>query len=291
MMTPSETPRRFRVACLAGATFMALGLSACHTTPPRNAQLEQARTIYRNASASPDVTRAAPLELERARKSLYQAEQAWTEHRNEAETEHLAYVAAQQAQVALNIGMQSAADNMVTSAGVERERIQAEVNAKQAQNAQSQAQDAQARAQSANQRADQLEQELQQLSAQKTKRGLVVVLQDVLFDVGKADLKEGARSRLEKLASALTNNPDRHVLIEGFTDSTGSAELNQKLSEERAQSVKDALTALGISADRIETKGFGKQRPVATNKTAAGRQQNRRVEVVFSNANGAFNAQ
>lgn len=287
MMT-FETLPRIRVACLACATFVAMGLTACHTTPARNAQLEQARSVLQSANASPDVNRAAPMELERARKSLAQAEQAWTERHNEEETDHLAYMAAQQAQVALNVGMQSAADSMVTAAGVERERIKAEVQAKEAQMAQSQAQDAQARAQSANQRADQLEQELKALSAQKTKRGLVVVLQDVLFDVGKSELKEGARSRLEKLATALANNPDRHVLIEGFTDSTGSSELNQKLSEDRAESVKDALISLGVGADRIDTKGFGKRRPVATNKTAAGRQQNRRVEVVFSNAGGAF---
>lgn len=276
--------RSSRSAHLALAAVLVTALGACSSTPPKHAQLERARSLYQTASASQDVTRAAPLELERARKSLALAEQTWRDKRDEGETSHLSYIAAQEAQVALNIGMQSAADHMVTAAGVEREKIQAQAKAQEAQNAQAQAL-------SANQRADKLERELRELAAQKSKRGMVVVLQDVLFDTGKSELKPGAQSRLDRLASVLNNNPERHILIEGFTDSTGSDEVNNRLSQERADAVKQALTAAGIAENRIQTRGFGEQRPVASNKTASGRQQNRRVEVIFSDANGAFAGQ
>ncbi|MFT3859562.1 MAG: OmpA family protein [Aquabacterium sp.] len=263
-------------------------LAGCHTTPPRNAQLEEARRVYADASANPEVTQGAQMELDRARKALYQAETAWKEHRDERETAHLAYLATQQAKVALNVGMQHAADNMVTSAGTERERVLAEAKTQEAQNAKMSAQAANANAAQANARADALEQELKSLQGKQTKRGMVVVLQDVLFDVGKSDLKPGAKSRLEKLNTVMQNHPERKLMIEGFTDSTGSDESNQTLSEQRAQAVKDALVGMGVAADRIDAKGYGEARPVASNKTAAGRQQNRRVEVVFSDTQGAF---
>lgn len=284
-----HTMRRIALPALNAAVLM--GLSACHTTPPRNAQLEEAQRVFQDASASPDVTSTAQLELDRARKTLYMAEHAWAERHDDQETTHLAYLATQQAKVALNIGMQHAADTMVTSAGVERERVQTQAANQQAQAATQQAQAANLQAQAATARANSLEQELQQLSAKQTPKGLVVVLQDVLFDVGKADLKSGATARLQRLAEVLKNHPERHLQIEGFTDSTGNADLNQTLSEHRAQSVKDALTGMGVQADRIDTHGYGSDRPVASNKTAAGRQQNRRVEVVFSDASGNFSGQ
>lgn len=285
MMRTLRTPfqgRRMMAASMAPLTVaVALALSACHTTPPRNAQLDQARQVFQAAANSPDVASGAPMELERARKALNQAEMAWADRRDEKETAHLAYLASQQTQVAVSTGMQHAADNMVTAAGPERDRAQAQASAQQAEQAK-------AVAQSATARANELEQELKELSAKQTNRGLVVVLQDVLFDIGKAELKSGAQARIDRLAGVLQNHPERHLLIEGFTDSTGSDELNQSLSEQRAQAVKDALTAKGVDGSRIETRGFGKERPVASNKTAAGRQQNRRVEVVFSDAKGGF---
>lgn len=258
-----------------------LTLGACNTTPPRHAQLEEARRVFQDASANPEVTKSAQLELEKARKALIRAETAWKEDRDEGETNHLAYLATQQAKVALNVGMQAAADTMVTSAGTERERALADAKTQEAQNAK-------ATAVAAIDRANALERELRDLQGKQTKRGMVVVLQDVLFDVGKSDLKPGAKSRLEKLASVLQNHPERKLAIEGYTDSTGSEELNQSLSEKRAQAVKDALISLGVTADRIEAKGFGEANPVASNGSAAGRQQNRRVEVVFSDTQGTF---
>ncbi|MDO9262976.1 MAG: OmpA family protein, partial [Desulfosalsimonadaceae bacterium] len=132
-------------------------------------------------------------------------------------------------------------------------------------------------------RAAMLEAELAKLKAVKTDRGMVLTLGDVLFATGRAELAPGAMQTMNNLAAFLNKYTDRKILIEGHTDSTGSATLNQGLSERRAQSVKIALLGKGVSFDRIDTVGYGMDRPVAGNDTAAGRQQNRRVEIVISN--------
>ena len=104
---------------------------------------------------------------------------------------------------------------------------------------------------------------------------------DVLFDTGKATLKPGAYATIERLATVLKEDTARKVLIEGHTDSVGSDEMNQSLSERRAASVQAALFERGVEASQISTVGKGETTPVASNDNAAGRQQNRRVELVF----------
>jgi outer membrane protein OmpA-like peptidoglycan-associated protein len=125
---------------------------------------------------------------------------------------------------------------------------------------------------------------LEELRAERTERGLVVTLEDVLFKVGGADLEPGAQMELMRLAEYLERNPDRNVLIEGHTDATGSAERNLWLSQLRAQSVESFLVVHGVGADRIRAVGYGETRAEAPNDTAAGRQQNRRVEIVILDA-------
>jgi len=120
------------------------------------------------------------------------------------------------------------------------------------------------------------------LDAKKTDRGLVVTLGDVLFDTNKAQLSSGGMRGVQKLSDVLKQYPQRNVLIEGFTDSTGSDSLNQELSDRRANAVRTALLDTGISADRIANRGYGPNYPVASNATTAGRQLNRRVEIIVS---------
>ena len=116
----------------------------------------------------------------------------------------------------------------------------------------------------------------------ETARGFIVNLPDILFDVGQATLKEQANMALAKLAGILLVMPDLNLRIEGYTDSTGSAEFNQKLSLQRARSVFDLMVSQGIDASRMETAGYGMEHPVADNSTASGRQKNRRVEIVVA---------
>jgi outer membrane protein OmpA-like peptidoglycan-associated protein len=143
-------------------------------------------------------------------------------------------------------------------------------------------------AEAAEDRSLELERELEQLETRDTDRGLVLPLGDVLFDTGAATLKPGAATTIDRLAQFMRDYPERSVRIEGHTDSAGSDETNQSLSERRAQAVRDALLERGLAAERIATLGYGEARPIAGNDSAGGRQQNRRVEIVLSDAQGAF---
>jgi OmpA-OmpF porin, OOP family len=132
------------------------------------------------------------------------------------------------------------------------------------------------------------EQLLEELRAQRTARGLVVTLEDVLFEVNGADLQPGAQVTLLRLTEYLKRNPDRKVLIEGHTDSSGSSEYNLRLSQLRADSVESYLIGNGVPVDRMRAIGYGEMRPEAPNDTATGRQQNRRVEIVILDASESF---
>jgi outer membrane protein OmpA-like peptidoglycan-associated protein len=120
------------------------------------------------------------------------------------------------------------------------------------------------------------------LQTRDTARGLIVNMSDVLFDTAKFSLRPAAREKLARVAGILSGHPSLHMQIEGYTDSVGTDNYNQVLSEHRATSVRDYLTQAGIPSESVTARGFGKTQPVASNNTSAGRQQNRRVELVIS---------
>jgi outer membrane protein OmpA-like peptidoglycan-associated protein len=120
------------------------------------------------------------------------------------------------------------------------------------------------------------------LETRETARGLIVNVSDVLFDFDSANLKPGAREKVARIAGILQSHPDLKIQVEGHTDSVGSDDYNLRLSDRRAESVRSSLVQQGIARDMVGTTGFGESKPVATNGTAAGRQQNRRVEIVVS---------
>jgi outer membrane protein OmpA-like peptidoglycan-associated protein len=120
------------------------------------------------------------------------------------------------------------------------------------------------------------------LQTRDTARGLIVNMSDVLFDTAKYSLRPMAREKLARVAGILSGHPGLRLQVEGYTDSVGGDDYNQNLSEHRASSVRDYLTDAGISPDSVTAQGFGKTQPVASNDTSAGRQQNRRVELVVS---------
>jgi outer membrane protein OmpA-like peptidoglycan-associated protein len=122
------------------------------------------------------------------------------------------------------------------------------------------------------------------LQAKKTERGMIITIGDVLFATGQATLTQAGMGNLRKLADALAQNPERTVLVEGFTDSVGGTAYNQDLSERRASAVRNALLGMGVDGRRIAMKGYGEAYPVAANDTASNRQLNRRVEIVLSNS-------
>jgi outer membrane protein OmpA-like peptidoglycan-associated protein len=130
---------------------------------------------------------------------------------------------------------------------------------------------------------EQLRQQLNTiLETRNTARGLIVNMSDVLFDTGRYTLRPGAREKLAKVSGILLAHPSLRIEVEGHTDSVGGDEYNQRLSEQRAGAVRDYLVQNGISMTNVTAVGFGKTRPVVSNDSAAGRQQNRRVELVVS---------
>jgi outer membrane protein OmpA-like peptidoglycan-associated protein len=176
-------------------------------------------------------------------------------------------------------------------AAAEQAKAEADAARAQADQARAQAQQAAAEAdrlrQQAVQEKDQLRAQLLQqfnavLPTRETPRGLVVNLQDVLFDTGKYTLKDPARIALAKIAGIVISHPGLNLQVEGYTDSTGTAEFNQKLSEQRANTVRDFLLSQGLNTNNMTAVGYGENYPVAPNNTSAGRQQNRRVELVVS---------
>ena len=160
-------------------------------------------------------------------------------------------------------------------------REQAAIAEQQAALARTQAANANAHAQS-------LQAALAELQARPTDRGMVVTLSDLLFDTGSAHLKPGGERVVDRLADFMKAYPERHVAIEGFTDSVGNSGYNQDLSERRANAVRLALIDEGIDPARVVARGYGEEFPVASNGNLAGRQMNRRVEVVISDVNGVI---
>jgi outer membrane protein OmpA-like peptidoglycan-associated protein len=198
-------------------------------------------------------------------------------------------------QVRLDARTQEAdvATSQLATARVEIEAKNSEVNAarmvaadatQEAAHANQQAVDANQQAADTAQQAAELQRQIDELHGRPTDRGLVLTLGDVLFTSNRAELKSGSTNNLDKLVSFLNGYPTRTVTIEGYTDSLGSDEYNVGLSQRRADAVKSYLTDHGVGVARLSAAGKGESAPVAGNETAAGRQQNRRVEVIIANA-------
>lgn len=243
---------------------------------------EQARVQQRQRESDQQTAQAQALAAQQAQ----QAQQAQAER--DAAAKRAADEAAQRAQAEQQqqLAAQQAAQAQQQAQQEAQARQQAEL---QAQQAQQQAQQAQQQVQSAEQEKEQTRARLmnqlnQVLETRDSARGLIVNMPDVLFDTGKSELKSTARERLAKVAGILLAYPDIRVEVDGYTDSTGTVDFNQQLSQQRADSVRTYLTSQGVSSNAITTQGFGENNPIASNDTASGRQQNRRVELVVSGA-------
>jgi outer membrane protein OmpA-like peptidoglycan-associated protein len=292
----------FLKACVFAGT---VALAACSSVPTTTPTLDEARADFVAANNNPQVATYAPMEFKQASEALDRANQAAAKRESLDTIDRLAYVAKQRIATAQEVAKTKAAEAEVANASRERDRVQLEARTAEADRAkrdaaaaqaqaaaaQAQAQDAQAQAAAAQQqaaqqaeRATRLEALLVELHAQKTERGMVVTIGDVLFATDRAELNANGMATVRKLAEVMMQNPDRTVMVEGFTDSTGTAAHNKDLSERRAASVAQALVSLGVPRERIGTRGYGEAFPVASNDTASNRQLNRRVEIVLSNA-------
>lgn len=243
-------------------------LAACAGLPDRVEPLERARIGLSSLERQPAAGRVAATDLAAARDALARADRAYDKSEPIELVEHNAYVAQRHVDIAAERIAEAAARDEVARSEAERNRIIADAREREAAAAEA--------------RNEALRRELEALQAQPTDRGLVLTLGDVLFDTGAAALKPGAMTTIDRLAQFLRDYPERSVRIEGHTDSVGSDESNQLLSERRANAVRTALLDRATAAERIRTVGFGASRPIVGNDTAGGRQQNRRVEIVIS---------
>jgi outer membrane protein OmpA-like peptidoglycan-associated protein len=273
---------------LVSGSALALVLAACASVPQHSEELEQARAQVETLSQEPLAQQAAGKDLEAARKALQQAETAEQQKRPAAEVDHLAYLARRHAEAGEARVSEARSRQEVARADEERTKTLMQSRTQEARAAHEQAENARRQAEAAQAQLANAQQQLADLQAKQTERGMMVTLGDVLFDTGRATLKPGADLALNRLATYLKGNSNTRILIEGHTDSRGSEEYNQSLSERRAQAVANALMSRGVSGDQLQPLGRGKGYPVASNDTPEGRQQNRRVEIVFSDAAGHF---
>ncbi|MGD0958165.1 MAG: OmpA family protein [Methylomonas sp.] len=244
-------------------------VSGCgsHLTPPPS--LTNAHENYNYALAAPEVPKLAGLELKQASETLNKADAALKAGKDEDDVKQLAYIANQQVEIAKQTAKQKTAEQEVANATSVRDQI---------------------RLQERTAEADAAKQQLKELEAKETARGMMITMGDVLFRTGKAQLEQGGMRIVEKLADFLNQHPQYNILIEGHTDNTGKHEYNQELSERRAEAVQVALLDMAVDGARMSTRGYGDEYPVASNSTSAGRQMNRRVDIVLSDEKGNFAA-
>lgn len=276
------------------ATAVATAIAGCSSTPERNTELEQARVAVSRVENMPDAGKYAAEEVTAAHDALRNAEQLAESKKSDKAVSEAAYLAARHAETAEQQINRGQAEAATQKAQEDRQRVVLQAREQEAAARQRESQARELEAQAARSRAEQdadraradaeaLQQQLRDLQARETERGLVLTLGDVLFDTGQATLKPGAQGTIGRLAQFLRQSTERSVTIEGHTDSMGADDYNQTLSENRAGAVKDALVGQGIDPARILAVGKGESMPVASNGDTAGRQQNRRVEIIISN--------
>ncbi|MCK9605100.1 MAG: OmpA family protein [Methylomonas sp.] len=258
--------------------FAAAIVSGC-SSMPQNAALTDAHNSYNNARINSKAATLAALEMKQAADTLDKADQALNDDEDTEMVDHLAYMARQQVAIALAAATQKSAEIDISQASAQRNEVRLEARTAEV--------DA-AHRQTANDQALIAKQEvlINQLNAKQTARGLVITLGDVLFRTNRAQLESGGLRDIDKLADFLKQYPTYKVLVEGYTDSRGSDDLNQELSDRRAYAVRTALVDAGVGSAQVTTRGYGEAYPVAGNDTSANRRLNRRVEIVLSDETG-----
>jgi OmpA-OmpF porin, OOP family len=256
-------------------------LAACSATPERNNDLEMARQIVPEVETS-DRAGVAAENISNARKSLDAANKLDSSKGKRADIDYEAQNAVTSAQIAREKIKTAIAREEMEKGTEQRQAVLIEAREREAQRSAVAADQSRQQSDNSQRRADSLEAELANLKAQKTERGLVLILGDVMFDTAQSTLKTGAYDTLDRLASTLRDNPGRSVVIEGHTDNVGSEDNNQMLSERRARSVQSALQQRGVNGDQISVVGRGESAPIDSNESESGRRQNRRVELIFS---------
>ncbi|HEX6272439.1 MAG TPA: OmpA family protein [Polyangiaceae bacterium] len=273
------------VLCLAGS-----GLIGCAATLPPQ-ELVDARAQYQTAAAGP-AAELAPAQLDTAKQSLAKAERSFEEEGDDPITKDLAYIAQRRTAIAVADAGREASDRSRAQADktFRESQLDALKSTKSAANKTAAELEAERKARAdAEKRSAEAEKKLavamaslQEIAKVKEEsRGVVITLSgSVLFATGQSALLPIARQKIDEVAKAVKDQGFKSLLVEGHTDSQGSAKKNDELSQARAESVRQQLASNGIPADKIRAQGLGSSRPVADNNTAEGRANNRRVEIV-----------
>lgn len=257
---------------VTGALLSVVGLTGCVHYSEAEQALQEADTLFNSVKDDSQVLASAPKDVLRAGESLQRAEQLSGYLGSAEDVQHFAYLSQQYVRIAQERSQIASYQQQIEQLRIQRERLQLALR--------------EARLMSVQQQGQWLEEQMISLAAQDAERGLVLTLNDILFDSGRADLKPAANRTVLKLVQFLQMNGQRTVRIEGYSDSDGDVQDNLQLSKERAQAVADTLIDLGIDAKRLQVVGYGDAFPIAENATERGRAQNRRVEIVFSDETG-----
>jgi outer membrane protein OmpA-like peptidoglycan-associated protein len=277
---------------LIAAAVAAVLLAACTAAPVKPDGAAQARNKLTQLQADPDLVNRAPVAIKEADAAVAVAEQP---EPDAALAAHRVYLADRKVDTARALAETRLAEDQRVSLSAQRESARLDARTREADaakgqiaSARSDANAAQLAANNSEQQSAELQRQIDVLQAKATDRGLVLTLGDMLFATGRADLMPAASGNLNKLVVFLGKYPQRTVAIEGFTDSVGTDGYNQGLSERRADSVKAYLVRQGVETIRLSASGRGKDDPIADNGSAAGRQLNRRVEVIINNPASAL---
>lgn len=300
MNSTAYNPFRSLIAVAVAATLFA----GCASTPKKPAGSAQVRAKLTALQGEANLANRAPVALKDAEAAVSVAEMT---QKDLVLAAHRVYIADRKVDTARALAETNFAEAERTALNEKSEKARLDSRTREADrakndallaraetaeqrvaagNARSDADAALLAANASQQQAAELQRQLEILQARPTDRGLVLTLGDTLFATGRSEIKSGATANLDRLTAFLNEYPNRTAVIEGFTDSMGSEEMNQSLSERRADAVKRYLIGRGVGSNRLTSAGRGENAPVADNESAAGRQQNRRVEVVISQGEG-----
>jgi len=296
MNSSAFTPFRSLIAVAVAATMFA----GCASVPKHPAGSEQVRAKLTALQSEPTLANRAQVAIKDAEGAVVLAEMT---EKDLVLAAHRVYIADRKVDTARALAETSFSEQERTALNEQAEKARLDSRTREADvaktdalvaraesaeqkvaanSARSDADAAQLAANASQLQAAELQRQIEVLQARPTDRGLVLTLGDTLFATGKSEIKSGATANLDRLTTFLNEYPKRTATIEGYTDSMGSDEMNQSLSERRADSVKRYLINQGVGSARLKSTGRGENSPVADNESAAGRQQNRRVEVVIS---------
>ena len=268
-----------RMAALALASLTIVACATAPTSPPGALEARTKLTVLQSDSR---LANTVPVEIREAEAAVAIAEVPVG--KDIALGQHRVYMADRKVEIAMATAETRLAEGQRAMLSQQRDEARLRARTREADSARrEQAALAAAAAAEARTNASDLQRQIDTLQAEATDRGLVLTLGDVLFATGRSDLRSGRNSTLDKLVAFLNEYPDRTAVIEGHTDDVGSLEMNQGLSQRRADAVRSYLTMNGIAGSRLTAAGMGETQPISDNLSASGRQQNRRVEIIIQN--------